>query len=295
MFDAIIIGGSYAGLSAALQLARARQKILVIDNEQPRNRFATHSHGFITHDGRPPREISHEARLQLMRYPTVLWIDAYAQQASKTERGFAVEAAGQVYEARRIVLAMGVSDGLPKIEGLEERWGRSVFHCPYCHGYELEQGRIGVLAVSALSMHHALMLPDWGQTTFFLNEVFEPDAGQIAQLERRGVTIERSRVLRISGERADMHLWDGRILPLDGLFTATATKPSSPLAEQLGCAFDEGPMGPFIRTNDMKETSVPGVMACGDVARAAGTVAWAVGDGAMAGAATHRSLMFADL
>ncbi|RYG27713.1 MAG: NAD(P)/FAD-dependent oxidoreductase [Burkholderiales bacterium] len=294
MFDAIIIGGSYAGLSAALQLARARQKILVIDAGQPRNRFAAHSHGFITQDGRNPREISHEARLQLKKYPTVLWLDAYAQSAAKTQDGFTVEAAGQVYETRRIVLAMGVSDGLPAVEGLAERWGKSVFHCPYCHGFELNEGRIGVLAVSPLSMHHALMLPDWGQTTFFLNEVFEPDAAQLAQLAKRGAAIERSRILHVSGH-ADMHLHDGRIVPLDGLFTATATKPSSPIAEQLGCAFDEGPMGPFIRTNEMKETSVPGVLACGDAARAAGSVALAVGDGAMAGAATHRSLMFADL
>ncbi len=294
MFDAIIIGGSYAGLSAALQLARARQKILVIDAGQPRNRFASHSHGFITQDGRNPREISHEAKLQLQKYPTVLWLDAYAQSATKTERGFVVEAAGQAYETKRIVLALGVTDGLPKVEGLEERWGKSVFHCPYCHGYELDQGRIGVLAVSPISIHHALMLPDWGKTTFFLNGVFEPDAAQLAQLAKRGVAIERSHILKMSGH-ADMHLEDGRIVALDGLFTATATKPSSQLAEQLGCAFDEGPMGPFIRVNEMKETSVPGVIACGDAARVAGSVALAVGDGAMAGAATHRSLMFADL
>lgn len=294
MFDAIIIGGSYAGLSAALQLARARQKILVIDNAMPRNRFAAHSHGFITQDGRPPGEISHDARLQLMKYPTVRWLDAHAEQASKTAVGFSIQAAGQVFDTRRIVLAMGVSDELPEIAGLKERWGRSVFHCPYCHGYELERGNIGVLGVSALSMHHALMLPDWGRTTFFLNGAFEPDEGQLAQLDRRGVAIERSRVERISGERADIHLADGRIIPLDGLFTATATRPASPLAEQLGCAMEEGPMAPFIRTNEMKETSVPGVIACGDVARAVGSVTLAVGDGAMAGVSTHRSLMFAD-
>lgn len=294
MFDVIVIGGSYSGLSAALQLARARQKILVVDAGQPRNRFASHSHGFITHDGRNPREISHEAKLQLQKYPTVQWLDGYAQSAVKTERGFAVEAGGQVYETKRVVLAMGVADGLPKVEGLEERWGKSVFHCPYCHGYELDQGRIGVLAVSPMSIHHALMLPDWGITTFFLNGAFEPDETQLAQLAKRGVAIERSRIVKMSGH-ADLHLEDGRVITLDGLFTATATKPSSPIAEQLGCAFDEGPMGPFIRVNEMKETSVPGVMACGDAARAAGSVALAVGDGAMAGAATHRSLMFADL
>lgn len=294
MFDAIIIGGSYAGLSAGLQLARARQNIMIIDAGQPRNRFASHSHGFITHDGNKPGEILHEARLQLRKYPTALSLNAYATGAAKTERGFSVEAAGQVYETQRIILALGVSDGLPRLEGLEERWGNSVFHCPYCHGFELDQGKIGVLAVSPISMHHALMLPDWGETTFFLNRAFEPDEAQLAQLAKRGVTVERSRILYMSGH-ADVHLDDGRIVALDGLFTATATQPSSSIAAQLGCAFDEGPTGPFIRTNEMKETSVPGVFACGDAARAAGSVALAVGDGAMAGAATHRSLMFADL
>jgi thioredoxin reductase len=290
--DAIIIGGSYAGISAALQLARARRKVLVIDSATPRNRFASHAHGFITHDGRPPREISSAAKQQLMQYPTVDWVEGQAERASGGADGFVVEAGGNTYEGRRIVLATGVKDELPPIPGLVERWGQNVFHCPYCHGYELDEGRIGVLAVSPASLHHALMLPDWGETTLLLNSAFEPDGAQLARLAARGVTIERERVRGLFGKGADVDLADGRVLSLDGLFVAPAIRPSSPLGEQLGCKSEPAPLGHFLAVDPMKQTSVPGVFACGDTARAAGNVALAVGDGAMAGASVHRTLMF---
>lgn len=292
MFDAVVVGGSYAGQSAALQLARARRKVLVVDGGQRRNRFADESHGFLTQDGVEPGEIAARARAQLLKYPNVEWCDATVDEAAGSADAFRLGIGGETVAARRIVLAMGVADELPPVPGLAERWGKSVFHCPYCHGYELNLGRIGVLGVVPMSMHHALMLPDWGATTFFLNEALELDADQLSQLKARGVTLERTPVTRISGARADMELADGRVVSLDGLFTATRTRVSSPVADQLGCAFEDGPLGAFIRTDGMKATSVPGVFACGDAARAAGTVAWAVGDGAMAGAAAHRSLMF---
>ena len=293
MFDVIVIGGSYAGLSAALQLARARRKVLVIDGGKRRNRFAATSHGFLGQDGRAPGDIVVDARAQLMAYPTVRWIDGMARTAEAIGPVFAVETEdGESLEARRIVLAIGVSDELPGIPGLAERWGRSVFHCPYCHGYELGDGPIGVLAVSAMSMHHASMLPDWGKTTLFVNGAFELDEDRLEELNRRAVTIEREPVVRISGERADVELADGRVVPVAGLFTLTSTRPAGTLAEKLGCAFDEGPLGAFIRTDGTKETTVPGVFAVGDAARGAGNVALAVGDGAMGGAGTHQSLIF---
>jgi thioredoxin reductase len=293
-YDAIIVGGSYAGLSAGLQLARARRSVLVIDEGLRRNRFAESSHGFLGQDGRAPGAITADARAQLLAYPSVTWLDARAAASRKTADGFAVEAANESHQAQRLILATGVGDQLPDVPGLAERWGKSVFHCPYCHGYELRRGRIGVIASSDLSMHHALMLPDWGETTLFLNEAFVPDDGQMAQLRKRGVTLERQPIARIS-DHATVELSDGRTIALDGLFTITRISRADPLAEQLGCDFDHGPMGPVVKTDAMKETTVPGVFACGDIARMAGNIALAVGDGTMAGAATHRSLMFADL
>jgi thioredoxin reductase len=291
-FDAIVIGGSYAGMSAALQLVRARRRVMVIDAGRRRNRFAEHSHGFLTQDGADPAAIAGAARAQLQAYPTLSWHDGEARRAEVRDAGFRVMTAdGGRHEAKRLVLAHGVTDTLPEVEGLRERWGRSVFHCPYCHGYELGGGPIGVVAVGEISLHHGLMLPDWGPTIFFVNGSFDPTAEQLAQLAARGTAVERTPIARIGG-KADVELADGRVVPLAGIFTASRTCPAGGLADDLGCAMEEGPVGVFISTNAMKETTVPGVFACGDAARAAGSVALSVGDGAMAGAATHASLMF---
>lgn len=205
MLDVVIVGGSFAGISAALQLARARRTIAVVDAGRRRNRFARSSHGFLGHDGRPAGDIVADARAQLLAYPTVRWLDGLAETADATSAGFAVSVDdGTRLEAKRLILAVGVTDDLPDVPGLTERWGRSVFHCPYCHGYELDGGDVGVLAVSPQSLHHAMMLPDWGRTTFFLNGAFEPDAEQTAELGRRGVAVEREPIARISGDRADI-------------------------------------------------------------------------------------------
>ncbi|UII73816.1 NAD(P)/FAD-dependent oxidoreductase [Pseudomonas sp. HN11] len=287
MYDVIIVGGSYAGLSAGLQLARARRQVLVIDAGQRRNRFAATSHGFLGQDGQAPEMIAAEGRAQLMEYPTVTWVQDRVVQAE----GFRVRTEHNgTFEGKRLILATGVVDVLPSIEGLEERWGKHVFHCPYCHGYELNQGRIGVLATSPLAMHHALMLPDWGTTTLFTNGVFTPDAEQQAQLDRRGVGVEGAAVRCIRGERADLELDDGQVFKLDGIFTMSRTR-ISPLAEQLACELADGPTGPYLHTNDMRQTSVPGVFACGDTSLAAGSVALAVAEGVRAGVGAHFSLI----
>lgn len=290
-FDLIIVGGSYAGMAAALQLVRARRSVLVIDAGSRRNRFADSSHGFLTQDGNSPAAIAATAKAQLLAYPTVQWLDASAISASRTQTGFQVHTEQQSYQARRLILATGVTDQLPEVPGLTERWGKSIFHCPYCHGYELEQGHIGVLAASPLALHHALMLPDWGPTTLFTNQCFEPDAEQKAQLLARGVAIEPGKVLQISG-KADVQLSNGKVLQMAGLFTQPSTTVNSPLAQQLGCKFEQGPLGSFIQTTATKETTIAGVFACGDNARMAGSVAIAIGDGSLAGAMAHQSLLF---
>jgi thioredoxin reductase len=295
-YDLIVVGGSFAGLSAATQVARARRRVLVIDGGQPRNRFAAHSHGFLGQDGRTPADILGDARRQLLAYPTATIVDAYAEKAEAAGDGFAVALEdGKAFEGARLLLATGVRDTLPDIPGLEEQWGTTVLHCPYCHGYEAAGGPLGVLAVGAISMHQALLIPDWGDVTLFTNAAFEPDAEQMRALDGRGVKLEQARIEACEGDGADglaVHLEDGRHARVKALFTAPRTSMASPLAEQLGCAFAEGGLGPIIKVDELQQTSVPGVFAAGDAARSMTNIAFGVADGAFAGVAAHRSLIF---
>jgi thioredoxin reductase len=297
MHDVLIIGGSYAGLSAALQLGRARRRVLILDAGQRRNRFASSSHGFLGQDGQAPDAIAAKGRAEVLAYPTVTWRSAAVTEARAVADGFLVRAGTEEFRSKRILLATGVVDELPAIPGLAERWGKTAFHCPYCHGYELNLGRLGVLATGPSSMHHALLVSEWaaaGQTTFFLDGVFEPDAEQLAQLASRGIELERERIEAALGSAPviELRLRDGRTRSLDGLFLAPRTHIPVNLGEQLGCELEQGPMGTYFKTDATKETTVPGVFACGDAGLPMGTVALAVGDGAFAGAAAHRSLVF---
>ncbi|GAA3852613.1 NAD(P)/FAD-dependent oxidoreductase [[Pseudomonas] carboxydohydrogena] len=291
-YDVIVIGGSYAGMSAALQLLRARRSVLVIDAGQRRNRFAAHAHGFLGQDGVDPAEIARVARKQLQAYPTLTWIEGAAEAAAGERDSFTVTTSdGSRHQGRRLLFAVGVSDALPPIEGLADRWGRSVFHCPYCHGYELNRGALGVIATGPMSVHQAQLIPEWGQVTFLTNGALTLDDAMRADLVARGVTIEETSIQRLDGE-ADVLLTDGRRLSFAGMFTASRNAPSTPVASTLGCALVETPFGSQIRTSDMKETSVPGAFACGDAARVPHSVSLAVADGAWAGATIHRSLVF---
>lgn len=294
MFDVIIVGGSYAGMAAALNLARARRSILVVDAGRRRNRFAASSHGFLTRDGQGPEEIADEARRQLLAYPTVTWIEGNVTGASGRPDDFSVEIEDPgTHRGRRLILATGVRDVLPDIPGLHEQWGKTVFHCPYCHGFEL-QGQIGVLATGPHAFHQAMMLPDWGNTTLFTNEAYAPDEDALAQLASRGTTIEDRPVSTVEAEDGGIALVleDGERTRLAGLFIAARFEQASPLAARLGCELDEGPLGTTIRTNPVKATSVPGVFACGDAARQGSSVSYAVADGVQAAAGAHHSMIF---
>jgi thioredoxin reductase len=297
MHDVIVIGGSYAGMSAALQLGRARRDVLVIDAGRRRNRFASHAHGVLGHDGVPPEVLAAKGRAEVLAYPTVSWIDAEVDEAGATADGFHVRAAGREHRARRIVLATGVVDELPAVSGLADRWGRSVFHCPYCHGYELGEGPIGVLATSPLAFHSVALVSEWsrlGSTTLLLDDACEPDADQLADLAAREIRVERTRVAAVEDHASGIgvRLVDGRLIALAGLFVVPRLRVAGPLGEQLGCELEEGPLGPFYRTDAMRETTARGVFACGDTAAAFGTVAIAIADGVLAGTAAHRSLVF---
>lgn len=291
-YDVIVVGGSYAGMAAALQLVRARRSVLVLDAGKRRNRAALHSHGFLSQDGADPAVIASTARAQLEAYPTLSWVDDLVVKASGSRDAFTVETSeGEAYGARRLLLATGVSDTLPDIKGLAERWGTSVFHCPYCHGYELDQGQIGVIAASPMSIHQAQLLPEWGSVTFLTNGVVELDEPTLRDLSTRGVTVEATSIDRIEGH-TDVVLTDGSRLGFAGLFTAPKNAPSTSIAEELGCALVETPMGTQIQTGETKETTVVGAFACGDAARVPHSVSLAVADGAWAGAQIHRSLVW---
>ena len=291
MEEAIVIGGSYAGLSAALQLARGRRRVLVIDAGRRRNRNAAHAHGFLGQDGRDPADIAAKGRAEVLAYPTARWIETSAESVSRVDDGFAVTVGtGELLVAERLILALGVIDELPDVPGVAERWGQSIFHCPYCHGYELGEGNIGVVATTPLSVHQAMMLPDWGKTTYFTHG-FEPTPEERAALERRGVKIEPSPVVRVEN-RATVRLADDRALSFAGLFLVPRNRIAGRIVADLGLETEEAPTGSIIKTDMMKTTSVPGVFACGDAAMAAGSVAFAVADGARAGIGAHRSLIF---
>jgi thioredoxin reductase len=295
-YDLIVAGGSFAGLSAAMQAARARRKVLVIDAGRPRNRFAVHAHGFLGQDGREPDTILGEARRQLLAYPTARVVEARAEKAMNAGGGFEVATGdGKTFEAKRLVIATGVRDILPEIPGLAERWGKSVLHCPYCHGYEVAGGPLGVLATGPMSIHQAELITDWGKVTLFGNGLLTPDAEQTTLLEKRGIDFEPGAVAALEDNGTDgmiVRLADGRGIAIGGLFTAPRNTMASPLAEQLGCTFSEGPLGPVIAVDDKQQTSVPGVYAAGDAARIMHNIAFAVSGGAMAGVAAHQSLVF---
>lgn len=295
MFDAIVVGGSFAGLSAAMQLARARRRILVVDAGLPRNRFADASHGFLGQDGKAPGQIVREATCQVAAYPAVEFVHAEALDAEALDLGFKLAlAGGRVVKARRLVLATGVVDILPEVAGLKERWGASVLHCPYCHGYEHRDRPLGVMAGHPMSAHQAAMIPDWGPTTLFTQGMFEPDQDERALLDARGVSIERTPIVALLGSAPDLDavaLADGRTVALNGLFIAPAQRMASPLAQMLGCEFDEGPLGPIIRTDAWKATTVSGVYAAGDAARPMQNATLASADGVLAGVGAHQSLI----
>jgi len=296
LHDAIVIGGSFAGLSAATYLARARRSVAIVDTGAPRNRFAAHSHGFLAQDGSNPGAVLATARAQVAAYPTTTFVNAKATRASGQPDGFSVELeTGETLAGRRLVLAFGISDELPDVPGIAERWGNSVIHCPYCHGYEFSNQRLGVLYSSEKSLHQAMLIAEWGPTTLYLNGAPMPDSATLAELEKRKVAIEPAGVAALHGDGTSLsaiELADGRLTTLDALYIAPQNRLNSDIAKQLGCIMDTNPAGTVIRTSSMQETSVPGVFAAGDITRGAHSVTWASSDGVTAGVSAHRSLVF---
>ena len=294
--DAIIIGGSFAGLTAATYIARGRRSVQVIDAGKPRNRFAEHSHGFFAQDGSNPAAMLETARAQVQSYPAVALTQGKAIGGAGELDDFLIQLdTGETVHGRGLIFAFGISDELPDVPGLAERWGNSVIHCPYCHGYEFSGRQLGVLNLSPVSVHQAMLIAEWGPTTFYLNGRDEPDAATLADLEKRGIKIEPTKVVGLRGagtSLSEIELADGRMSFAEALYIAPRNRLNSSIAEQFGCVLEDMPLGKVIKTDEMKATNVAGIYAAGDVSRGAHSVAWSVSDGVTAGVSAHRSLVF---
>ena len=295
MQDVVIIGGSFAGLSAALQLGRARRKVTVLDTTSPRNRFASHAHGILGHDGKPPLDLLAEARAQLQPYKSVDFVTEAAATITGEKDDFTVTLAnGTVLKTRRIILSHGITDIMPEIPGFAAAWGKSVLHCPYCHGFEVADQRLGVLYFSPMSAHVTAMLTDWTSdlTVFADGHEIEPEFR--AKLSRKGIKLIELKVANLTerdGQIASVGLVDGSAVPLDALFAAPTQRPSADFHRQLGLDMDVLPLGSLIRVGEMYETSRPGVYAAGDVASMKQSVPLAMAGGNLAGVHCHHSLL----
>jgi len=298
MHDVVIVGGSYAGLAAAMQLGRARRDVLVLDAGQRRNRFASHAHGILGFDGESPAEIAAKGRAQVLAYPSVRWREAAATGARRAGDGFVVTAGGEEHAAKRVILATGVIDELPPVPGLVERWGKTVFHCPYCDGYERDRGDLGVLASGPFAHHFAALAAEWsrpGGTTLFLNGGAAPEEAELAGLASRGIRVELGAVLEVrdADRGIEVVLGGGTSHAMAGLFVTSRTRLPGDFPDALGCELEQGPMGAYYKTDPLtKQTTVPGVYACGDAALMQGSVTFALADGARAGVMAHQSLVF---
>ncbi|RDS91784.1 NAD(P)/FAD-dependent oxidoreductase [Pseudomonas fluorescens] len=296
MNDVIIIGGSFAGLAAALQLGRARRKVTVLDTGLPRNRFAGHSHGLLGHDHKPPLEILAEARRQLARYPTVRLVTARAESISGAIDDFCVLTGdGESLRARRLILSYGVADQMPDVPGFAEGWGTSIVPCPYCDGFEVAGQHWGLVWSGPQSMNQVRLFHDWTDmlTVFANGHDLPPDIQ--ADLARRGISVVNGRITGIDHDEnhnATVRLNAGPPVAVDILFAHPRNKPSAHLHESLGLATVDTPQGIALKVDERRETSVPGIYAAGDLANPLmASVTLAISHGATAGISAQQSML----
>lgn len=296
MNDVIIIGGSFAGLAAALQLGRARRKVTVLDTGLPRNRFAGYSHGLLGRDHKPPLEILAEARQQLARYPTIKLIQARADSISGTIDNFSVHTDdGETLSARRLILSYGVVDQMPDVPGFAESWGSSIVPCPYCDGFEVAGQHWGLVWSGPQSMNQVRLFHDWTDslTVFADGRDIAPDIR--ADLSRRNIAVVDGRITEIvrhGDHNAIVKLDTASDVAIDVLFAHPRNKPSASLHDSLGLTTVETPLGIAIKADERRETSIPGIYAAGDLANPAmASVTTAISQGATAGICAQQSML----
>ncbi|HEU4841379.1 MAG TPA: NAD(P)/FAD-dependent oxidoreductase [Ilumatobacteraceae bacterium] len=297
-WDCIVIGGGAAGLSAALVLGRARRRTLVVDDGRQSNLAAHGIGGLLGHDGRPPAELYAAARAELAGYPSVELVTGTVVSAERAEDGFLVAVAGGGrHAARRLLLATGMDYRAADVPGVAERWGRSVFHCPFCHGWEVRDRPLGVLDRGADAVHRALLLRAWSDDVTVLTDgPPELDEDAIAQLAAAGVAVDERRVEALRGpgsELTDVVFTDGSARSLGGLLVPVVLHQRSPLAARLGATIAPPGMlaADAVDVDAWLQTPVPGVAAAGDVTGTMPSVANAIAAGSNAAAAIVRSLV----
>lgn len=296
MDDVIIIGGGFAGLAAALQLGRARRTVTVLDTDLQRNRFASHSHGVLGHDHKPPKEILAEARKQLTRYPTIRFVNARAGGIIGAIDDFSVLTdMGETFKARRVILSYGVVDQMPDVPGFAEGWGKSIIPCPYCDGFEVAGKHWGLIWSGPQSHNQARLFLDWTDTLTVLSDAYDIAPDIRADLARRGIDVVDGRITEIGhgGDHGAVILLDtGSKAAVDILFAHPRTKPSARPHEALGLATIDTPTGIAIKTDERRETSTPGIYAAGDLANPSmPSVTTSTWQGAMAGIFAQQSML----
>lgn len=298
-FEVIIIGGSYAGLSAAMALGRSLRNVLVIDSGSPCNRQTPHSHNFLTQDGEAPGVIAAIAKTQVLQYNSVKWIDALAISGEQYKNGFLITtqtgegstASKEEFTAKKLIITTGIKDRLPDIEGFAECWGISVIHCPYCHGYEVRKQPTAILANGERAFHLASLVNNLTDSVTLLTTGtanFHPE--QLAKLNKHDIAIIETGVAKIehgNGYLQQIIFTDGSRRSFKALYAAVPFTQSSDIPVSLGCELTEAG---HLKTDGFQKTTVPGVFACGDNSAMMRSVANAVYAGNLAGATVNKEL-----
>src|SRR5690606_313767 len=297
VFEVIIVGGSYAGLSAAMALGRSLRKVLIIDSGNPCNKQTPHSHNFITQDGSTPAQIAAKAKEQVLSYNTVTFYNGFAVHGFKDTDGFTIQtASGESFTARKLVLATGVKDILPEIPGFAECWGISAIHCPYCHGYEVRNEPTGILGNGEYGFEFSKLINQWTKNlTLYTNGPSTLTVEQTQMLRRHKIEINEAEIESLdhkAGKLQNLVARDGSTFPVKAIYSRPAFSQHSDIPKQLGCAFTEHG---HLSADMFQKTSVPGVFACGDNVTMMRSVASAVYTGSMAGSMANKELIEDDI
>jgi thioredoxin reductase len=292
-FDVIIIGGSYAGLSAAMALGRSLRQVLIIDNGQPCNIQTPHSHNFLTQDGKTPKEISTLARQQVEKYETVKFHKGLAISAIKTKNGFEITTdAKNKFTAKKLIFATGIKDTMPDIAGFSECWGISVVHCPYCHGYEHRYQNTGIIANGQRAFHLASMVNNLSdKVTILTNGTADFSPEQLEKLTNNNIKIIETKISAIehqNGKLKNLIFKDGNKMPFDVAYAAIPFTQQTDIPMSLGCELTEHG---YIKIESVQKTTIPNIYACGDNSNMMRSVANAVASGNIAGAVANGELV----